>query len=228
MRTSVARTIPAACLAAAVLATCAPDPTLVAGDPTPPATAFPSTGTSPRPPPRRPSRARHGRVRRRRSPRATASFTDRPAPPGVEPDRIRIPAIGVDATVDDMGLTDDGGIEVPEVFADAGWWTYSPRPGRVGASAILGHVDSKSGPAVFFRLTDLRPGDEIHVDGVDGRTVTFAVRAVEQHPKASFPSEKVFGATPTPTLRLITCGGAFDSNTGHRLDNIVVFADRVA
>ena len=156
------------------------------------------------------------------------SFTDRPAPPGVEPDRIRIPAIGVDATVDDMGLTDDGGIEVPEVFADAGWWTYSPRPGRVGASAILGHVDSKSGPAVFFRLTDLRPGDEIHVDGVDGRTVTFAVRAVEQHPKASFPSEKVFGATPTPTLRLITCGGAFDSNAGHHLDNIVVFADRVA
>ncbi len=231
MRTPVARTIPAAALAAAVLATCAPNPTLVAGDPTSPATAPPpasvaATEPSPAPP----------------SPRTTptpssspvpfaagdATFADRPAPEGVDPERIRIPAIGVDASVDDMGLTDDGGIEVPEVFADAGWWTYSPRPGRIGASAILGHVDSKTGPAVFFRLTDLRPGDEIHVDGADGQTVTFAVRAVEQHPKSSFPSEKVFSATPTPTLRLITCGGAFDSNAGHHLDNIVVFADRVA
>lgn len=155
-------------------------------------------------------------------------YDDRPAPQGVDPERIRIPAIGVDADVDDMGLNADGSIEVPEVFADTGWWTHSPRPGRVGASAILGHVDSTTGPAVFFRLTDLRPGDEIHVDGVDGDTVTFAVRAIEQHPKASFPSERVFGATPDPTLRLITCGGAFDSNAGSHVDNVIVFADLVS
>ena len=238
MRTELARTIPAALLAVAVLATCAPDPTMVAGDPTSPATASPSapdptpaaTATEPTPTPATPSPRPTSSTSR--EPVAVAAgdttFDQRPAPEGVDPERVRIPAIGVDADVDDMGLNDDGSIEVPTEFADTGWWTYSPRPGRVGASAILGHVDSRTGPAVFFRLDELRPGDEIHVDGADGTTVTFAVRAVEQHPKASFPSEKVFGATPEPTLRLITCGGAFDSNAGSHLDNIVVFADRVS
>ena len=227
MRTELARTIPAACLAVAVLATCAPDPTLVAGDPTSPATASPTSPSAP-PPRATPPSARPAPRGADTSLSAAAGDTtleQRPAPEGVHPERVRIPAIGVDADVDDMGLDDDGSIEVPTEFADTGWWTYSPRPGRVGASAILGHVDSTTGPAVFFRLTELQVGDQIHVDGDDGTTVTFAVRAVEQHPKASFPSEKVFGATPEPTLRLITCGGAFDSNAGSHVDNIVVFAD---
>lgn len=231
MRTLVARTIPAAALALVALATCTPDPTLVAGDPTSPATASSSApGTtapaSPTPSARAPSPTPS------RSPVAFAAgetrFGQRPAPDGVDPERIRIPAIGVDADVDDLGLNDDGSIEVPEAFEDTGWWTYSPRPGRVGASAILGHVDSATGPAVFFRLSELQPGDEIHVDGADGRTVTFAVQAIEQHPKASFPSRRVLGATPEPTLRLITCGGAFDSNAGSHLDNVIVFADLVS
>lgn len=230
----VARTIPAAALAAVVLATCAPAPTVVAGDPSSPAiTSSSPTSQDPSPRDRRPTPAPSSppTIPGSSPPPAFAAgdtdLGDRPAPEGVEPERIRIPAIDVDADVDDMGLNDDGSIEVPEQFADTGWWTHSPRPGRIGASAILGHVDSKTGPAVFFRLTDLQAGDRIHVDGEDGSTVTFAVRAVEQHPKASFPSERVFGATPAPTLRLITCGGAFDSNAGSHLDNIIVFADLV-
>lgn len=238
----VARTIPAAALAAVVLATCAPAPTVVAGDPSSPATTT-SSSSSPSPTRQDPSSSPPGHlpsatpssppVTPRSSPppafaAGDTDLGDRPAPEGVQPERIRIPAIDVDADVDDMGLNDDGSIEVPEQFADTGWWTHSPRPGRIGASAILGHVDSKTGPAVFFRLTDLEAGDRIHVDGEDGRTLTFAVRAVEQHPKASFPSERVFGATPAPTLRLITCGGAFDSNAGSHLDNVIVFADLVA
>lgn len=231
MRSVVARTIPAAALAVVMLATCAPDPTLVAGDPTSPATVTPSAppaAPEPASPAGTPDRATPSPSREPVELAAGGQFSERPAPNGVDPDRIRIPAIGVDAAVDDMGLNDDGSIEVPEAFEDTGWWEYSPRPGRVGASAILGHVDSTTGPAVFFRLTELRPGDEIHVDGVDGRTVTFAVRAIEQHPKAQFPSERVFGATPQPSLRLITCGGAFDSNAGSHLDNVIVFADVVA
>lgn len=234
MRT-LARSLPAAALAVVTLATCAPDPTLVAGAPSPatsdPGTSSPSTGATTSPSPG-PTSADTRTPIPSRSPVPFAAgdtdFDDRPAPPGVDPRRLRIPAIGVDADVEDMGLNDDGSIEVPTDFADTGWWTYSPRPGRIGASAILGHVDSTTGPAVFFRLTDLRPGDEIHVDGADGSTVTFAVRAIEQHPKAAFPSVRVFGATPDPTLRLITCGGAFDSNAGSHLDNVIVFADRVA
>ena len=232
MRT-VARTLPAAALAVAALATCAPDPSPVAGGAPSPATApttsSPTAAPSPEPSPGTTEAATAPSSRR--SPVALSAadtdFADRPAPNGVDPERIRIPAIGVDADVADMGLNDDGSIEVPTEFADTGWWTYSPRPGRIGASAILGHVDSTTGPAVFYRLTDLQPGDEIHVDGVDGNTVTFTVRAIEQYPKAQFPSEQVFSATPTPTLRLITCGGAFDSNAGSYLDNIVVYADIV-
>ena len=208
MRT-VTRTLPAAALAVVVLGTWAPDPTLVAGDAVPPATT-PTPSPTPTP-----------------LAAGEAQATRRPAPDGVDPERLRIPAIDVDADIADMGLNDDGSIEVPGVFAETGWWTYSPRPGRIGASAILGHVDSHSGPAVFFRLAELRPGDRIHVDGVDGQSVTFAVRAIEQHPKASFPSEKVFGATREPSLRLITCGGAFDATARSHLDNIVVFADLV-
>ena len=229
MRTELARTVPAACLAVAMLSTWAPDPTLVAGDTTSPATVSPPTSSTPSTPPVLPTtptpRTTPGP---RTSPAGDASVDGRPAPEGVDPERIRIPAISVDADVDDMGLNDDGSIEVPTAFADTGWWTYSPRPGRVGASAILGHVDSRTGPAVFFRLTELRPGDRIHVDGADGTTVSFAVRAIEQHAKASFPSAKVFGATPRPTLRLITCGGAFDRDVGSHVDNVVVFADLVA
>ena len=85
-------------------------------------------------------------------------------------------------------------------------------PLEPGPSVILGHVDSYIGPAVFFRLPELKAGDQIHIDREDGTTVTYVVQLSERHHKDAFPTEAVYGVTARPTLRLITCGGVFDSN----------------
>jgi sortase (surface protein transpeptidase) len=148
-------------------------------------------------------------------------------PNGVDPERIVIPAIGVDADVIDLGLRDDGAMEVPADFEQAGWFTPGPRPGRVGPAVIAGHVDSRTGPAVFFRLPELEVGDEIEIHGEDGEVVTFVVRASERHAKADFPTERVYAGTPGPELRLITCGGVFDESERSYRDNLIVYAERL-
>jgi hypothetical protein len=148
-------------------------------------------------------------------------------PNGIDPERIVIPAIGVDADVIDLGLQDDGTMEVPSDFAQTGWFDRGPKPGRVGPAVIAGHVDDRSGPAVFFRLRELEPGDLIEIHGEDGELVVFEVRASEQHAKDDFPTEKVYSGTPGPELRLITCGGAFDAEARSYRDNFIVYAERV-
>ncbi|WP_262401507.1 sortase domain-bontaining protein [Actinomadura sp. CNU-125] len=90
---------------------------------------------------------------------------------------------------------------------------------------IVGHVDSHaSGASVFYRLGALEPGGRVRIDRADGTTAVFTVDAVRRHPKDAFPAAAVYGDTPAPALRLITCGGPFDDGTGHYLDNIVVYA----
>jgi sortase (surface protein transpeptidase) len=146
------------------------------------------------------------------------------APPGW----IRIPAIGVSARVVALGLNPDRTLEVPRRWADAGWYTGGPRPGQRGPAVIAGHVDSTSGPAVFYRLGELRRGARVRVRRADASTVTYAVEGVERWPKNGFPTGRVYGRTERSTLRLITCGGAFDQATGHYLDNVIVYATRVS
>jgi sortase (surface protein transpeptidase) len=141
------------------------------------------------------------------------------------PTRIEIPSIGVDAAIIPLGLNRDRTLEVPEDFAQAGWWTGGARPGRAGPAIIAGHVDSHTGPAVFYRLRELRPGATIIVDRRDGTRARFTVLGSERYPKSRFPTARVYGSTPGPTLRLITCSGTFDGSTGHYLDNTVVYAD---
>lgn len=140
------------------------------------------------------------------------------------PTTVRIPRIGVDATMIPLGLNDDGTIEVPHDFAQTGWWADGPEPGEAGPAVILGHVDSRSGPAVFYDLRSLDPGDEILVDRLDGTTVTYAVERLEQHPKDDFPTQAVYGPTDGPELRLVTCGGDFDRDARSYRDNVIVFA----
>jgi LPXTG-site transpeptidase (sortase) family protein len=106
----------------------------------------------------------------------------------------------------------------------AGWYTGSPRPGAVGSAVIAGHIDSKAGPGVFFRLSSLRPGDRVYVRRADGTLTAFRVTAVHAYPKDSFPTAAVYGATPDSELRLVTCGGTFDYATGSYLSNTVVYA----
>jgi hypothetical protein len=141
-----------------------------------------------------------------------------------QPVRIVIPAIGVDARIVKLGLDRAGALEVPQNFAEAGWWTGGARPGELGPAVIAGHVDSRTGPAVFFRLANLRRRDAVTIERADGSRVRFHVVGSQRYPKARFPTAKVYGPTATPALRVITCSGAFDRATGHYLDNTVVYA----
>ena len=140
------------------------------------------------------------------------------------PVRIRIPAIGVSAAVVRLGLERDGTLEVPRDFGVAGWFTGGPAPGETGPAVIAGHIDSRRGPAVFYRLRALRPGDRVAVERADGSTVEFAVQGAARYPKVAFPTEAVFGPSPEPLLRLITCGGTFDRSRRSYRDNVVVTA----
>ena len=138
---------------------------------------------------------------------------------------IRIPRLDVEAPIIPLGLQDDGSIEVPENPDEAGWWLGGPEPGETGPAVILGHVDSQEeGPAVFFYLRYMEAGDEIHIDRVDGSTITYVVESTERHDKDEFPTDAVYGPTKDPTLRLVTCGGDFDFNVRTYNDNIIVFA----
>jgi hypothetical protein len=143
------------------------------------------------------------------------------------PVSVDIPAIGVHSGLLHLGVNADGSIQVPSLTTSAGeaaWYKYSPTPGQIGASVIEGHVDSYQGPAVFFRLGALRPGDVIDVTLTDGVTAIFRVTGVRDYAKSEFPARIIYGPTDYAALRLITCGGSFDWATGHYLSSTVVFA----
>jgi sortase (surface protein transpeptidase) len=144
------------------------------------------------------------------------------------PVRVEIPAIGVSTPLVRLGLNPDGTMQVPGDFQVAGWFTGAPQPGQLGPAVIAGHVDSRTGPAVFYRLRDLHPGDEVRVVRADHRVVRFRVDDLASYPKQALPDDAVFGATTTPALRLITCAGSFDRSRRSYRDNLVVSATRVA
>lgn len=169
----------------------------------------------------------------RPSPPAPAPDPASSPPPAVQapeqplPVAISVPSIGVESELITVGLRPDGSLEVPEGadYDKAAWYDGSPRPGAVGPAVIEGHVDSaEGGPSVFYRLGEVEPGDEVHVVREDGSEVTFRVDDVQAYPKDDFPTLDVYGNTPGPALRLITCGGDFDRASGHYLDNTVVYA----
>ncbi|WP_235055725.1 class F sortase [Yinghuangia soli] len=145
------------------------------------------------------------------------------------PLRIRIPRIKVDAPVTGLGLDASGVLTVPPAANRnlAGWYKDGVAPGARGAAIMLGHVDTKAGPAVFWGLGSLGKGDRIAVDRADGKTAAFEVDAVESFAKSDFPDERVYGPTPDAQLRLITCGGAYDRKKRDYLENVVVFAHLV-
>jgi sortase (surface protein transpeptidase) len=140
--------------------------------------------------------------------------------------RIEIPAIGVNAPVTHLDLNADGTIQVPPLDDHnlAGWYDRSVMPGANGTSVILGHVDDYAGPSVFYNIKNLRKGQVIDVIRADGVTAVFAVDGVQKAAKTNFPTSDVYGNVPYPALRLVTCGGPFDSKTGSYLDSIVVYA----
>jgi LPXTG-site transpeptidase (sortase) family protein len=141
----------------------------------------------------------------------------------VDPRLLVVDTIGISADVEKIGLTADGALSTPTDVANVGWYSGSSRPGDKGPAVIVGHVDSGDGPAVFARLAELEVGDVVTVENGGEAALSFAVSTVARHPKDSFPSEAVYGASPDAELRLITCGGRYDRDSGYA-DNVVVFA----
>jgi hypothetical protein len=138
---------------------------------------------------------------------------------------LTVPAIGVHTgPLLGLGIDAGGALEVPREATTAGWFELAPTPGSPGPAVIAGHVDYAGVPGVFQRLGELKVGDEVTVARADGSTAIFDTYLVERYAKARFPTERVYGDTADAELRLITCGGAFDSGTGHYQDNIVAYA----
>ncbi|SDR81903.1 class F sortase [Microlunatus soli] len=147
-----------------------------------------------------------------------------------DPVDITIPRIGVKTSVMKLGLAADRTVEVPpyDRADDVGWYTKSPIPGATGPSVLIGHVDSPDGPAVFARMAQLDAGDKVSVKRSDGSTAVFSIKRVETFAKDDFPTQKVYGDTDHPELRLITCGGTYDRGAGGYQANTIAFADLVS
>ncbi|BCJ54827.1 class F sortase [Actinoplanes sp. NBRC 14428] len=148
--------------------------------------------------------------------------TARPALDG-PPTRLRVAAAGIDTALEKLHLGAGGELVPPEGDDRAGWYADGTAPGDVGPAVLAGHVDSRSGPAVFYRLRELGAGDRIEVTR-GGRRITFTVTSTAWYPKKAFPTARVYGPTPDPQLRLITCGGVFDRSLRSYRDNLVVYA----
>ena len=144
------------------------------------------------------------------------------------PVEVNVPSVGISAPIIPLGLKPNRKLEVPEDFSEAGWRVGGPEPGERGAAMITAHVDSRSGPAAFYRLRDVREGTDIDVRRKDGTTVTFTAERSEWVDKDNFPTQRVYGRTRLPTLRLVTCGGAFNPASGHYEKNLIVYATRKA
>ncbi|MDI3418555.1 class F sortase [Streptomyces luteolus] len=146
--------------------------------------------------------------------------------PVSRPVRIRIPAIHVEAPLIALGLLPDGTLDVPpgNLPQVAGWFQDGTTPGSAGTAVTAGHLDSATGPAVFYDLGALRAGHTVEVDREDGSTAVFTVDRVELVPGDAFPDARVYGQSDRPELRVITCGGAYSQSTGTYQGNTVVYA----
>lgn len=167
------------------------------------------------PPPPAPARIRH-----RNAVAPTPTGTTKPAAPR----KVRVPALGIDADVLDVGLDAEGRLEVPPAATTVGWWSGGPGPSEEGPTVLVGHVDWRGELGVFHDLSRLEADAVIEIVDEEGRTSRFAVDGIEQHAKSAFPTEAVYGKTSGPSLRLVTCAGPFDRAAGHYTDNLIVFA----
>lgn len=143
-----------------------------------------------------------------------------------EPVSVHISRIGVKAKIMNLGLNQDGTLQVPPLDQAelAGWYSLGASPGEIGNAVVVGHVTTAEKTAVFFRLGELRKNDKIMIKRKDGSTATFAVDGVKAYPKKKFPTDLVYGPNEKVGLRLVTCGGDFDSNAHSYVDNVIVFA----
>ena len=139
---------------------------------------------------------------------------------------INTGSVQVDAPVEYVGLTPERAMETPDGWWNVGWYELGPRPGEVGNAVLAGHLDSTSGPAVFWDLAKLQIGDEVSVTDEFGDMIRFVVRRMEVYGATDAPLNLIFGPTEGAHLNLITCQGTFSGSAGYD-SRLVVFTDRV-
>lgn len=148
--------------------------------------------------------------------------------PAAVPQHIRIPSLDITTTFEEpLGLNPDRTIEVPEGYEEVGWYRHGPTPGELGPAVVLGHVDSRDGPAIFYSLGQLAAGDSVFIDREDGTTAEFRVTELARYEQEGFPRELVYGDIDHAGLRLVTCSGDYDRNTDRYSHNLVVYAELV-
>jgi sortase (surface protein transpeptidase) len=160
---------------------------------------------------------------------------DQPPPrafPVLEPSRpirLTIPSIKVEAPILDVGRAKDGTVDVPPLnrHHEAGWFDQGPTPGQFGPALIVGHADTRTGPSIFHDLGRMRPGQKVEVLRRDNTVAVFKVNSVEHYGKSKLPIQRVYGDYSRPSLRLITCGGAWLGGAQGYSDNVIVFASLV-
>lgn len=141
------------------------------------------------------------------------------------PVHISVPSVGIEADFEEpLGIDPKGEMTVPKGFDTVGWYRYSPTPGELGPAVVLGHVDSQAGPEVFHPLKDIKDNDLIKITREDGSVAVFSVYEVDYYSQRKFPSDKVYGDTKLPELRLITCAGIFNKGSHRYSHNLVVYA----
>lgn len=148
-----------------------------------------------------------------------------PLADGIMPHRLQIPAIKLDSLIDPVGVLQNGQMDVPKAFDRVGILHPWTKPGMAGNAVIAGHFDHYTGPAVFYKLRKLQPGDKILVGDKNGKTLTFRVKKVESFPASEAPIENIFGPAPHAQLNLITCSGKFNRKTQEHALRLVVFSE---
>lgn len=159
---------------------------------------------------------------------SSTTIAEGPILPEAIPVSLSIPKLKIDTTfTEPLGLEADGAVEVPDDYVRVGWYKNGPTPGELGPAVILGHVDSREGPAVFFSLGRLNEGDDIFISRSDGSTAHFLVVALERYEQEVFPTAKVYGNISYAGLRLITCTGVYERGKQSYTQNLVVYAKLV-
>lgn len=147
--------------------------------------------------------------------------------PTAAPSSLRIPKVGIDAGFVPLGLNADQTIQTPTVYDKAGWYKYGPSPGEIGPAVVVGHVDSPTSPAIFWRLDELGLGDIIEVERSDKTVARFKVTKIKQVPRNNFPNQEVYGSINYAGVRLITCAGQFDRKVHRYTHNLVVYGSMI-
>lgn len=147
---------------------------------------------------------------------------------GMQPAQIEVPSIGVKANIEATGILDNGEMGVPEDVDQVGWFKPGFKAGAKGNAVLAGHVDSLTGPAVFYELKDIEVGETVILTDADGREMVFEVKNLTSYETDEAPIEEIFGSSDKRMINLITCTGDFNRDIGSHEERLVVTAELIS